>query len=250
MLSKSKIKLVQSLCQKKYRDELAVFFAEGHKIVTDLLPYFDCQLLIAEKDWLSNNNLNGRIAEFVEAEKAELKKISQLKTPSPVLAIFKKANHSQTEKPYLSHLCLALDEIQDPGNVGTILRIADWFGIETVYCSKGCADIYNPKTIQATMGAIARVKVIEVNLAEFLSQLPKDIPIYGSSLTGKIIYTEPLSKNGIIIMGNEGNGISKEIEGLLTKQLYIPNFPIGRICSDSLNVATATAIICSEFRRR
>jgi len=250
MLSKSKIKFVQSLCQKKYRDELAVFFAEGHKIVTDLLQYFDCHLLIAEKDWLSNNNLNGRIEEIIEAETADLKRISQLKTPPPVLAVFKKANHSQTEKPYLSHLCLALDEIQDPGNVGTILRIADWFGIETVYCSKGCADVYNPKTIQATMGAIARIKVIEVNLVDFLTQLPKEIPIYGSSLTGEIIYIEPLSKNGIIIMGNEGNGISKKIEQLLTKRLYIPNFPIDRKCSDSLNVATATAIICSEFRRR
>jgi TrmH family RNA methyltransferase len=147
-------------------------------------------------------------------------------------------------------LCLALDNVQDPGNMGTIVRIADWFGIENIFCSVGTADIYNPKTIQATMGAIGRIKVHYVNLPEFLESIKEKAPLYGTFLDGENIYSKELKGNGLIIMGNEGNGISKECSRNITERLFIPNYPSGRETSESLNVSVATAIICSEFRRR
>jgi TrmH family RNA methyltransferase len=146
-------------------------------------------------------------------------------------------------------LCLALDDVQDPGNLGTIIRIADWFGIEDIFCSRGTVDVYNPKVIQATMGAIARVRVHYVDLAEFIATAG-DIPVYGTFLDGENMYGHELSANGIIVMGNEGNGIGSEVERLINKKLYIPNYPADRATSESLNVAVATAIVCAEFRRR
>ena len=146
-------------------------------------------------------------------------------------------------------LCLALDDIQDPGNLGTIIRLADWFGIENIFCSHGTVDVYNPKVIQATMGALARVKLHYCDLVKLITSV-KDIPIFGTFLDGNNIYGEDLSKNGLIIMGNEGNGVSKEVSKLINKKLYIPNYPTSRETSESLNVAIATAIVCAEFRRR
>ena len=146
---------------------------------------------------------------------------------------------------------MALDDVQDPGNLGTIIRIADWFGIEHIFCSSGTADVYNPKTIQATMGAIARVKLHYCNLPDFLkSASQKNTPIFGTFLDGENIYTQELPANGIIIMGNEGNGISKQIAEMVTHRILIPNYPQGCETSESLNVAVATAIVCAEFRRR
>lgn len=148
-------------------------------------------------------------------------------------------------------LCLALDDVQDPGNLGTIVRIADWFGIEHIFCSNGTADIYNPKTVQATMGAIARVKLHYCNLPEFIGNASeKNIPVFGTFLDGENIYTQHLPKNGIIVMGNEGNGISEQIARKVSHRLLIPNYPQGCETSESLNVAVATAIVCAEFRRR
>ena len=147
-------------------------------------------------------------------------------------------------------MCLVLDDVQNPGNLGTIVRLADWFGIEHIFCSKGCADIYNPKTVQATMGGIARVQVHEADLPELLSRLDKDIPVYGTFLDGENMYGKELENRGLIVMGNEGKGVSKEVEAFVTERLYIPNYPEGRETSESLNVAIATAIVCAEFRRR
>ena len=138
---------------------------------------------------------------------------------------------------------------QDPGNLGTIIRLADWFGIEDIFCSTGTVDVFNPKTVQATMGAIARVKVHYCDLPKLISSL-KGIPVYGTFLDGNIIYSETLSANGLIVMGNEGNGISREVEALINRRLYIPNYPQERETSESLNVAIATAVVCAEFRRR
>ena len=146
-------------------------------------------------------------------------------------------------------LCLALDDVQDPGNLGTIIRLADRCGIENIFCSHGTVDVFNPKVIQATMGALARVKLHYCDLASLISSL-KEIPIYGTFLDGNNIYGENLSQNGLIIMGNEGNGVSKEVSQLINKRLYIPNYPTSRETSESLNVAIATAIVCAEFRRR
>ena len=145
---------------------------------------------------------------------------------------------------------MALDSIRDPGNMGTILRLADWFGIENIFCSIGTADIYNPKTIQATMGAIARVKVHYVDLPALINSIKEKAPIYGTFLDGEDIYRKELKNYGLIIMGNEGNGIGKECAEQVTERLFIPNYPAGRETSESLNVSVATAIICSEFRRR
>jgi TrmH family RNA methyltransferase len=147
-------------------------------------------------------------------------------------------------------LCLALDGLQDPGNVGTILRLADWFGIEHIVCSHDTADIYSPKVVQASMGAICRVKVCKANLVEALENMPSDIPLYGTFLDGENIHRQALTDYGIIVMGNEGNGIRPEIEKNITRRLFIPNYPEGRPTSESLNVAIATAIVCAEFRHR
>ena len=148
-----------------------------------------------------------------------------------------------------SSLCLALDDVQDPGNLGTIIRLADWFGIEHIICSQNTVDVYNPKTIQATMGGIARVKVHYTSLPDFIRSLG-DTPVFGTFLDGKNMYEQPLSANGLIVMGNEGNGIGKEVATLINRKLYIPNYPAGQETSESLNVAIATAVICAEFRRQ
>ena len=256
MISKSRIKLIRSLEQKKYRREEKLFVAEGHKTVEDLLPVFDCTFLASDKEWLAQKGgllekwkRNGTEIEEVTGE--ELKRLSLLKTPQDVLAVFRQPAYDVVpEKILSSQLCLGLDGVQDPGNLGTIIRIADWFGVRHVFCSPETADIYNPKTVQATMGALARVKVHYLSLKELLEQVAGNIPVYGTFLDGKDIYTQNLSENGLIIMGNEGNGVSRDIASRIDRRLYIPNYPAGSPTSESLNVAVATAIVCAEFRRR
>ena len=248
MLSKNKIKYIHSLELKKNRKEEGVFIAEGHKLVGDLLGHFPCKLIVALPNWLEKNP-KVTADEIIEVTPDELSRASLLKTPQDVLAIFEQP-HYETPTDIMKHsLCLALDDIQDPGNLGTIIRLADWFGIENIFCSHGTVDVYNPKVIQATMGALARVKLHYCDLVKLITSV-KDIPIFGTFLDGNNIYGEDLSKNGLIIMGNEGNGVSKEVSKLINKKLYIPNYPTSRVTSESLNVAIATAIVCAEFRRR
>lgn len=248
MLSKNKIKYIHSLELKKNRKEEGVFIAEGHKLVGDLLGHFPCKLIIALPNWLEKNP-KVIADEIIEVTPDELSRASLLKTPQDVLAIFEQP-HYETSTDIMKHsLCLALDDVQDPGNLGTIIRLADWFGIENIFCSHGTVDVFNPKVIQATMGALARVKLHYCDLASLISSL-KEIPIYGTFLDGNNIFGENLSQNGLIIMGNEGNGVSKEVSQLINKRLYIPNYPTSRETSESLNVAIATAIVCAEFRRR
>ena len=247
-LSKNKIKFVRSLSQKKFRDELGLFIAEGEKLVGELLPVFHCRLLAAQKQWLESHR-NFTAGEIIEVNESGMDKITQLKSPPTVFALFEKPDY-QTNISFENKLTLALDDIQDPGNVGAILRIADWFGIEQALCSEGVADVFNSKTIQASMGAIARVRTQVVNLPELLSGIPKKIPIYGTFLEGESVYQANLAEEGIIVMGNEGKGISDSVAQFVSQKLFIPNFPSNRKSSESLNVAAATAIICSEFRRR
>ena len=247
-LSKNKIKYIQSLKDKKHRAEYCTFVAEGKKMVTELLPVMKCQLLLATREYLDTFS-PGNAEEIIEVSVEDLSKAGFVKTPQQVLGIFYQPRHNVDNLKIEDKLSIALDGIQDPGNMGTIVRLADWYGIENIFCSKDTVDIYNPKTVQATMGAIARVKVHYIDLADFLSA-NSDFHIYGTLLDGKNIYTETITPNGIIVMGNEGNGIRPEIEALLNKKLYIPNYPHGRSTSESLNVAIATAIICAEFRRR
>lgn len=247
-LSKNKIKFIKSLAIKKYRDEANCFLAEGNKLVADILPYFACELLLVQNSWLATQG-DIKAKELLVVSDEDLKKASLLKNPQQVLGIFKKPEYQLNKNELKDKLSLVLDDIQDPGNLGTIIRLADWFGIEHVICSPETVDVYNPKTIQATMGAMARIKVHYTNLLPFIKDM-EGVPVYGTLLNGENIYNQELSNHGLIVMGNEGNGISKEIEELISDKLYIPNYPQERKTSESLNVAIATAIICAEFRRR
>ncbi len=248
MLSKNKIKYIRSLELKKNRKEAQAFLAEGHKLVGDLLSHFRCLLIVATSRWLQNH-AEIQAEEIIEVTEEELARASLLKAPQEVLGVFKQPQYLFNPNIAKEQLCLALDDVQDPGNLGTIVRIADWFGIKHIFCSTGTADIYNPKTVQATMGAIARVKLHYCNLSEVLGSLT-DIPVFGTFLDGENIYTQELSNHGIIVMGNEGKGISPNVSRFVNSKLLIPNFPQGCETSESLNVAVATAITCSEFRRR
>lgn len=251
-LSKNKIKYIHSLELKKNRKTEKAFLAEGHKLVGDLLGHFHCRLLAATDKWFINNKelqLND-VGETLIVNEEELSRASLLKTPQQVLAVFDQPEYP-TDPSVIGHsLCLALDDIQDPGNLGTIIRLADWFGIEDVFCSPQTADIYNPKAMQATMGGIAHVRIHYIPLSDLIRNLETDIPVYGTFLDGENMYGEKLSKNGLIVMGNEGNGISPEVGSLINRRLYIPNYPTGRETSESLNVAIATAVVCAEFRRQ
>lgn len=247
MLSKNKLKFIRSLKEKKYRDEYDVFVAEGNKLVAELLTNSKCKLLVAEKSFLESVNLS-HAEEALEVNEGKLSQISFVKNPQQALGVFYKKTIDENVN-ITSQLVLALDGIQDPGNMGTIVRLADWYGIRHIFCSSDTADIYNPKVVQATMGAIARVDVHYVDLLAFLDK-HSDLPIYGTLLNGENMYQQELTQNGILIMGNEGNGIRPETEKRITKRLFIPTYPMGQHSSESLNVAIATAIVCAEFRRR
>ena len=237
MISKNQIKFVRQLEQKKYRKKEGLFVAEGPKVVGDLLRAgFKAHTIFATSEWESQGQT------FQEVSDEELRRVSFLQHPQRVLALFFIPTESV---PSVSSLSLALDDVQDPGNLGTIIRIADWFGIDTIYCSENTADAWSPKVVQATMGSIARVNIIYTDLQELVSKA--QVPVYGTLLDGQDIYTQELSKEGIIVMGNEGNGISAPIRKLINRRLLIPQFHEG---PESLNVAIATAITCSEFRRR
>jgi len=248
MLSKNKIKQILSLSRKKERDETLLFVAEGNKIVTDLLPLFRCQTLVVTEEFQKTLS-DFQAEEVIIATKEEIKKASQLNAPQSALAVFYQREYTLDATSLKDKFSIMLDTIQDPGNLGTIIRIADWFGIEEIICSNETVDIYNPKTIQATMGAIGRVRVHYCDLGELLDKIP-NAPLFGTFLEGENIYKTTLPVNGILLMGNEGKGISPQLALRVTHKLFIPNFPANRETSESLNVAVATAIICSEFRRR
>ena len=247
MISKNKIKYIRSLELKKNRNKEGKFVAEGFKVVDDLLALQPADLIVATQEWLHGKHFAAQ-TEVVEVTEEELKKVSFLQHPQQVLAVFKQAT-SGDYSINTNELNLALDGVQDPGNLGTIIRIADWFGITHIYCSQDTADVYNPKVVQATMGSIARVKVEYGNLLALVESLPADVPVYGTLLDGDNIYQQTLENRGLIVMGNEGKGISPALAKKVNRKLLIPNFPEGRATADSLNVAIATAITCSEFRR-
>jgi TrmH family RNA methyltransferase len=247
MISKNKIKYIRSLELKKNRNKEGKFVAEGFKVVDDLLALQPADLIVATGEWLRGKYF-GAETEMIEVTDEELKKVSFLQHPQQVLAVFKQAT-SGNYSINTSELSLALDGVQDPGNLGTIIRIADWFGITHIYCSQDTADVYNPKVVQATMGSIARVKVEYGDLLGLVESLPADVPVYGTLLDGDNIYQQKLENRGLIVMGNEGKGISPALAKKVNHKLLIPNFPEGRATADSLNVAIATAITCSEFRR-
>lgn len=251
-LSASQIKFIRSLSQKKFRQESGLFIAEGEKIVNEALQSpFHVQAVYKMAD----------IGEEC------MKRISNLSSPSPVLAVIEQKKEAGSEA-YLTeilHRCnkqessskapnplfLALDGIKDPGNLGTIIRLADWFGIESLFVSEDTVELYNPKVVQATMGAIFRKPVIYCNLSDTLQLFNQaGLPVYGTFLNGENLYTaRNLKKSGLIVMGSESFGISPELEKQIPHKLFIPPYPADAQTSESLNVATATAIICAEFRR-
>ena len=245
MISKNQIKYIRQLELKKYRKREGVFVAEGPKVVGDLLRRYQPVAIYATAEW------QGEGATPITDD--ELRRISFLQHPQQVLALFPIPETSAAANSQFlilnSQLSLALDGVQDPGNLGTIIRIADWFGIDTIYCSEDTADAYNPKVVQATMGSIARVNIVYTDLLRLFDNLPPSYPVYGTLLDGENIYQQPLSREGIIVMGNEGNGISEAIRQKVNRRLLIPCFREGDT-AESLNVAIATAITCSEFKRR
>jgi RNA methyltransferase, TrmH family len=240
MVSKNQIKLITSLQQKKFRQEYQLFIAEGVKVIQELLvSNFVLEHLFITQEIFSEVDTQQKTV----ITDTELKKISCLSTPNNCLALFKIPIQKATKN---SGLIVALDDIRDPGNMGTIIRLCDWFGIEQIVCSEQTVDTYNPKVVQATMGSIARVSITYTNLSKYLSK--QTIEIFGTFMDGKNVYQENLPKEGILVLGNEANGISKEVENVITSKLSIPRF--GDLQkTESLNVATATAIFLSEFKR-
>jgi len=253
MLSKNKIKLIQSLNRKKERDESGLFLAEGNKMVEEALRSdYKIETLVSTTLFAAQHpEIQTKANEFIEADRESIQKASLLQNPQEALAIVWQPILTKPELNLSTELYLALDFIQDPGNLGTILRIADWFGINTVICSENTVDVYNPKVVQASMGAIFRIKTGYTDLESFLSEASNSqVPVYGTFMDGSNIYKEELTRNGIIVLGNEGNGISDSVSQLVTKKITIPTFSINTNKSESLNVAIAASICCSEFRRR
>lgn len=239
VISKAKIKWIRSLQQKKNREQEAVFVVEGEKMVLEgLESTLELVCLVAHKEALSLVSAHHALPVF-SATNTDMEQISAFKTPNKLLAVFKRPSHAET----VTGFQLALDSVQDPGNMGTILRLADWFGIRSIVCSTETVDCYNPKVIQASMGAIFRIHVHYTDLNAYLSAA--HVPVYGALLNGEKYSTVTYAKNGILLMGNEGNGISESLLPLVTQAVTIPK--IGQ--AESLNVATATAILLAEISK-
>lgn len=248
-ISNNVIKWVYSLSQKKNRQKERCFVAEGTKCVLDTVSSFEVKTVFATRDWIDAYASQLHTA-VTEATRPQLERMSMLKTAPDVLAVYQMPEWVLADDVLLQNLSIVLDGVQDPGNLGTIIRIADWFGIRHVICSEDTADVFNPKTVQATMGAISRVEVTYCNLPQLFDKFRGKLPVYGTFLDGRNIYDEPLSGVGFIVMGNEGKGISKKLEKYMTDRLLIPSYPSGRVTSESLNVGMATAVVVGEFRRR
>ena len=243
-MTKAEIQFVRSLADKRTRDEHRLFIAEGDKLIGEIIA----SGLKIHKIYALAGHLEPH-AEIVSEK--EMERISQLKSASSSLAIVEQPRHKLLQSAPADKLSLALDGVQNPGNLGTIIRLADWFGISDIFCSEDCADCYNPKVIQATMGAILRVRVHYLDLADLLARTAQQgTAVYGTMLDGENLYSSTLKPNGVIVMGNEGKGVSAECQKSFTHSLLIPSFPPERQGSESLNVAMATGIVCAEFRRR
>ena len=248
MISKATIKKIHALDMRKFRRNERLFVAEGPKLVDELCATMKPVYIAALPEWISENAKIASGTEYDIVTPDELQRASLQKNPQQVIALFPIPEHKLCAEKLKDELALMLDGVQDPGNLGTIARIADWFGIKNILCSAETAGIYSPRAVQATMGALARVKFHYTDLIQLLSQY--DGPVYGTFLDGENIYGQELSENGIIVMGNEGKGISQGVGEMINRRLYIPNYPIGTQTTESLNVAIATSIVCAEFRRR
>jgi RNA methyltransferase, TrmH family len=241
MVSKNQLKLITSLQQKKYRNQYQLFFAEGKKVIDEFYnANYEMVYFITSSPELFYDGTH----EHLMVSDTTLNKMSALVTPNQCLAVFKIP--SEPSEMTSNGIVLALDNLRDPGNMGTIIRLCDWFGVTQLLCSDTTVDVYNPKVIQATMGSLARVQVSYLNLAKYLEKI--EIPVYGAFMEGKNVYTLGAKPNGIIVLGNEANGISEDVKLQITEKISIPRF--GKLqATESLNVATAAAILLSEFRR-
>lgn len=252
MLSKPQIASIRALHQKKFRKESGTFLAEGEKIIRDLLR--SDYKIIAIYGVEEKLNEFGSLLDGLNVHRADEKdfdKISTLTTPPKILAVVAEPDQ-QGEIDYAGGLKIVLDGIKDPGNLGTIIRIADWFGIEEIICSEDTVDCYNPKVIQAAMGSVFRVKIIYTHLTKLFEDNKEEykLPVYGTLLNGENIFSAPLSKDGYIILGNESEGISKEVIRYITKAISIPGYSKSAFGPDSLNVAIASGIVVAEFKKR
>lgn len=238
MVTKNQIKLVVSLKQKKYRSQHGLFVVEGEKVVNELLGAGMKPFQV----FVDNSDLAVRFKEAVLVSKKDLGQMSNLKQANGVLGVFHMA---EPKDNMVDDWIVALDAVRDPGNLGTIIRLCDWFGIKQLVCSVDTVDCYNPKVLQATMGSIARVNILYLDLEEFLAHT--ELPVYGAYMNGEPVYEADLKGKGILVMGNEANGISDQIEQFIAERISIPQF--GTTTTESLNVATATAILLNEIRR-
>ena len=244
-MTRSDIQLVRSLSDKRGRSEHGLFVAEGAKLIGELRR----SNLRIRRIFATEGLFEGPEVECVTEK--EMERLSLLKTPSNSLAIVEIPRCRLDAAHVGQRLTLALDDVQNPGNLGTIIRLADWFGIGEILCSPATADCFNPKVVQATMGAILRVRVHYVELAPLLAQAAaRGVPVYGTFLEGENLYDAQLTDGGIIVMGNEGRGVRPDVAQTVTRKLFIPPFPADRRASESLNVAMATGVVCAEFRRR
>lgn len=243
-LSKNQIKLITNLKQKKYRRLHGFFVVEGIKAIQELLnSKWQLELLYTIESFNDRADSSGNINETLISE-SDLKRISFLTTPNKALAVFKIPGSKKIDA---DGLIVALDAVRDPGNLGTIIRLCDWFGVKDLVCSNETVDCFNPKVIQATMGSITRVNINYVDLLSFLKEV--DMPVFGTFMNGENVYKKDLPKKGVLVLGNEANGISKDIELVIKEKIAIPRFGTIQV-TESLNVATATAILLSEFRRK
>ncbi|MCD4684183.1 MAG: RNA methyltransferase [Bacteroidales bacterium] len=253
MISKNQIQHIKSLSINKFRKIHNKFIVEGPKIIDELINSpFNVKGIFAQAEWI---NINGSAltndTSITEVSEKELNRISNLKNPNQVLAVVDMAENIQPDSNTFNDLVLILDDISDPGNMGTIIRTADWFGIKQIICSDSCVDIYNSKVVQATMGSLFRVSVYYTNLKNYLEKLPPGQNIYGTLLDGENIYQASLTNKGFILIGNESRGISKDLITFITHKLTIPNYSYKPLdTAESLNASVATAIVCAEFRRQ
>ena len=246
MISKNQIKFIRSLQLKKHRDIHNCFVVEGEKIVDEIIKSdFSIYQIFATKGWLLSN-LNIVAEQTHQISEKELERISTLKTPNNVLAVVEKVKRELKISTITKGLTLVLDEIKDPGNLGTIIRACDWFGVNNIICSNNSVDIYNPKVVQATMGSLVRVKVHYTDIEGVINQLPNNFPIYGACMDGKNVTDIVIEKDAILIIGNESFGISKKVNQLIKQRIIIPRKKEG---AESLNVAIATSILLHEFKR-
>jgi TrmH family RNA methyltransferase len=253
MVSKSKMNYIISLQKKKIREEERLYIIEGDKLVKEfLMAKVDVRILIAKPEFLNSLPLVHKqgIGEVIPASYDELKKMSSLKSPHNALAVIQMPETAMDLSDLAKSLTVALDCVQDPGNLGTIIRAAAWFGMRNIYCSEDCADVYNPKVIQASMGAILHVNIFYTGLKELLETAQRNnLKIYGTVLEGDSIYSHKLDKNGIILLGNESKGISEYLLPYITDRIMIPKMNDARSGIDSLNVSMAASVIFSEFTR-